>query len=97
MNRNVMYEYLESIGMKPLFMRYDKNRYYTKFVLDDDTQADCRLLITTDWGYIRRCNTINLCADEMVIESECYYGGTAKINIRYSKIEKFEVEIRDKE
>lgn len=92
MNRNVMYDYLKDIGMKPFFVYHKKGHYHTKFTLDED-EPNSYCIIVTDWGYIRGCNTINLCTDEVVIESECYYLGTAKINIRYDKMEKFEVRI----
>lgn len=87
-----MYELLKDLGMKPLFYgnkKGKKPKYYTKFTLDQESeQRDC--LIETDWGYIRHVHSINLCQDEVVIESKY---SDMKVNMYYKDIEKFDARI----
>ena len=85
MNRNVMYDYLESKGMYAIFVHHGKS-YHTEFRLDKDSQSYCEVI--TDWGYIRNVYSIHLCTNEVVIESKF---GDMKVNVKYSKMEKFEV------
>lgn len=89
MNRNVMYDYLKSIGMYSVFHRR-KHGYHTEFRLNNPNQKDAT--IYTDWGYIRHMRSIHLCANEMVIESEW---SDMKINMYYKDISKFEVIIME--
>jgi len=88
MNRNVMYDYLLSKGLYKIFIwADDRKSYHTKFRLNMG-QIDCT--IVTDWGYIRHVESIHLCKNEIVIESQY---SDMKINIFYKEIKKFEVEI----
>ena len=87
MNRNTMYDYLESKGMKPIFI-HRKKAYHTEFRLDKN-QGDC--WIYTDWGYIRHVFSIHLCMNEIVVESKL----DMKVNIKYSSMKKFEVYIEE--
>ncbi len=88
MNRNIMYEYLLSMGMYKIFRwKDDRKSYHTEFRLNEG-QIDCKIL--TDWGYIRHVESIHLCKNELVIESRF---SDMKVNMFYRNIEKFEVEI----
>ena len=84
-NRYVMYEYLQTTGMKMLMIRTDKKRYHSEFTLDQESQKYCEVI--TDWGYIRGVESIALCRDEVVLISN----NSMKVNIKYKHINKFEV------
>ncbi len=95
MNRNTMYEYLKQVGMYPMVhwkeVNGKKKNYHVEFV--ENKNKDKRIYaIRTDWGYIRGCTSIHLCAKEIVIESD--YGFT-KINMYYKDIKNFEVLYED--
>lgn len=92
MNRNVMYDYLKSVGLKALFLWDDGNkRYHTEFRLQPH-QSNCDAIFS--WGYIRHIFSIHLCANEIVVEGEY---GRMKVNVFYRDIdeEKFEVRIEE--
>lgn len=98
MNRNTMYDYLKSIGMKNLShwrggpAKKDRS-YHVEFVVDRDKFENGYVdHIILDWGYIRHFDSIHLCQDEIVIVSEF---GKTKINMKYRHINKFEVVIYD--
>lgn len=93
MNRNTMYDYLNSLGMKPLANYYNKKMYYIAFVADKTNQEEI-FEILTDWGYIREAWRISLCSNELVVQGRF---SDVKINIKYSSIEKFEVHVWDKD
>lgn len=90
MNRNMMYDYLLSVGMYKMFQwADDRKSYHVEFRLNSDKgQSDCKII--TDWGYIRHIHSIHLCKNEIVIESRFT---DMKINMNYKDIKKFEVEI----
>ena len=90
MNRNVMYEYLESKGLFLKVIRTNNShKYYVTFTIDQESdQVDCDLI--TDWGYIRHIDTFYLCRDEVVIEAKY---SDMKVNIKYRNIEKFDVRV----
>ena len=90
MNRNMMYEYLKSLGMYGIFHRH-KYGYHTEFRLNqEENQYDAT--IKTDWGYIRHIYSIHLCANEIVIEA---HFSDMKINMFYKDINTFEVSIME--
>ena len=92
MNRNQMYEYLESKGMYPIFVR-NKKGYHAEFRLNKEkNQVDCR--VQTDWGYIRHIQSIHLCMKEIVLEGRI---DEMKVNINYKDIRNFEVIIEVEE
>lgn len=98
MNRNQMFEYLKSLGLKQLFHHRDGRskrnpKYHVEFVEDRDKSLKVDSIVL-DWGYVRGFNRIHLCRDEIVLESDF---GFTKINIKYNKIEKFEVVIYDED
>ena len=90
MNRNVMYQYLKSVGMYPVMHRNSETKgktYHIEFV--EDRNKEKRIYaIKTDWGYIRGFTSIHLCTNEIVVESDY---GFAKINMYYKDINTFEV------
>lgn len=92
MNRNMMYEYLKEKGLYAIFVhRKDGKTYHTEFRLQPH-QEECTLI--TEWGYIRHIYSIHLCQNEIVVESKF---GDMKVNIKYSRMEKFEIQIYEKE
>ena len=97
MNRNIMYDYLKSQGLKPLIHRRGPKKkhrmYHMEFVVDREKFPNGYInQIILDWGYIRNFDSIHLYQDEIVIESEF---GRTKINMRYDRIDKFEVDVFD--
>lgn len=93
MNRNQMYNYLKSLGMKPIIHRRGKKgvkhrSYHVEFVIDRENINQTIRMIMTDWGYIRGFQSIHLCKEEIVVVSDY---GTGKINMYYKDINKFEV------
>ena len=90
MNRNMMYDYLKSIGMYPVIHRR-KVGYHVEFRKDYRKNQTIEGIIL-DWGYVRGFDSIHLCRDEIVLEAL-----DSKINIKYKSIEKFEVIIYEDE
>ena len=84
-----MYIYLKSLGMRPMMRwRGPKHRFYhTEFVPERTSNQTINMIIL-DWGYVRGFQSIHLCKNEIVIESDY---GNAKINMNYKDINKFEV------
>lgn len=98
MNRNQMFEYLKGLELKQLVHHRDRRskrhpNYHIEFVEDRNLTLKIDSIVL-DWGYVRGFNRIHLCRDEVVLESDY---GFAKINIKYNKIEKFEVVIFDED
>lgn len=98
MNRNQMYNYLKDIGMYPIMRWRDPSKkrhpkYHIEFVVDRNSNLYIDSIVT-DWGYLRGFNRIHLCRDEVVLESDFE---SAKVNIKYNKMNKFEVRIFERE
>lgn len=88
MNRNVMYNYLKSVGLYGIFRWKDGNKsYHTEFTTEYGQTCD----VIFSFGYIRNVKSIHLCSNEMVFEGM----NDMKINVYYKDIEddKFEVRI----
>lgn len=89
MNRNVIYNYLKSIGMYPI-IRYTKNRqsYHIEFVVDND--GIYYNAIDVGWGYIQGFGAIKLFKDGVRIISKYE---DMEVHIDYADMKKFEVKL----
>lgn len=88
MNRNTLYEYLKSTGMKPLFI-HKKHGYHVEYRLQPH-QKLCQVVM--DWGYVMGVGSIHLYANEVMLESQ---HSDMELNIPYKNLTKFEVEVFD--
>lgn len=87
MNRNSMYELLQSKGLKNIIVRHSKQKYHMKFTFDNDSDiGDCDVI--TDWGFIHHVHTFHLCMNQVVME--CRYGPML-IYLNYENIKTFDV------
>lgn len=87
MNRNKLYDYLKSIGLYPVIHRMRKGVYTMEFRSNQDKDIKIDAVLC-DWGYVTGCDSIYLCANQVVLVGD--YGMT-KIYMDYHRVKKFEV------